>query len=156
MYRIARLGAGDGTVARALFSTMAAVFEEGHAPLSDGYVTRLLARDDLFVLAATWRAEVVGGLTAHVLPMTRSESREVFIYDLAVRADHRRRGVGRLLLSHLRQGADDAGIDDLFVPSDDEDTDALEFYRALGGAASSVTIFTFGRTALGEKGPCAS
>jgi aminoglycoside 3-N-acetyltransferase I len=89
--------------------------------------------------------QIVGGLTAHTLPMTRSESREIFIYDIAVRADHQRRGVGRLLMSHLIRTASDAGIHDLFVPAEDEDVHALEFYRALGGAASPVTFFTFGR-----------
>jgi aminoglycoside 3-N-acetyltransferase I len=124
---------------------MAQVFEEEHEPLSDEYVARLLAREELWILAATSGEEIVGGLTAHTLPMTRSESREIFIYDIAVHADHQRRGVGRLLMSHLTRIAGEAGIDDLFVPADDEDAHALEFYRALGGIASPVTFFTFGR-----------
>jgi aminoglycoside 3-N-acetyltransferase I len=144
-YRIARLVSGDGPVARKLFSTMAEVFDEKHDTLSDQYVAELLARDALWVLAATCNDEIVGGLTAHTLPMTRSESREVFIYDIAVRADHQRRGVGRLLMAHLARLAADEGIHDLFVPADEEDAPALEFYRALGGVASPVTIFTFGR-----------
>ncbi len=143
-YRIARLGAGDGAVARTLFATMAAVFEEKHEALSDEYVAKLLARDDLWVLAATYGDDVVGGLTAHTLPMTRSESREIFIYDIAVRADQQRRGVGRLLMADLARLAAAEGIHDWFVPADDEDAHALEFYRALGGVASPVTFFTFG------------
>jgi aminoglycoside 3-N-acetyltransferase I len=123
---------------------MASVFEESHEPLSDVYVARLLARDDLWILAATFGDEIVGGLTAHVLPMTRSESHELFIYDVAVRVDHQRRGVGRALLERLQQLARAAAIAVLFVPADDEDTHALDFYRALGGVASPVTFFTFG------------
>ena len=149
-YRIARLVAGDGPMAKKLFSTMAEVFEEEHDPLSDEYVAQLLARDPLWILAATLDEEIVGGLTAHTLPMTRSESREIFIYDIAIRADHQRRGVGRLLMSHLARIAGDAGIHDLFVPADDEDAHALEFYRALGGVASPVTFFTFGPEAVGS------
>jgi aminoglycoside 3-N-acetyltransferase I len=144
-YRIARLVAGDGPMAKSVFSTMADVFDETHALLSDEYVAQLLARDELWVLAATLGEEIVGGLTAHTLPMTRSESREVFIYDVAVRADHQRRGVGRLLIAHLTRLAGAAGIHDLFVAADDEDAHALDFYRALGGVASPVTVFTFGR-----------
>jgi aminoglycoside 3-N-acetyltransferase I len=142
-YRIARLVAGDEPAAGKLFATMADVFEEKHEALSDAYVAKLLARDDLWVLAATYSDEIVGGLTAHSLPMTRSESREIFIYDIAVRADHRRRGVGRLLMTHLAGLAAAQGIHDWFVPADDEDAHALEFYRALGGVASPVTFFTF-------------
>ena len=143
-YRVERLVVGDAPVAKTLFSMMADVFEEKDDPLSDEYVARLLAREGLWVLAATSGDEIVGGLTAHTLPMTRSESREIFIYDIAV-ADHQRRGVGRLLMSHLRRLASDAGIHDVFVPADDDDAHALEFYRALGGVASPVTFFTFGR-----------
>jgi aminoglycoside 3-N-acetyltransferase I len=142
-YRTARLVTGDDPAARKLFSTMAEVFEEKHEALSDTYVAQLLARSDLWVLAATCNDEIVGGLTAHTLPMTRSESREIFIYDIAVHADHQRRGVGRLLMAHLARLAADEGIHDLFVPADDEDAHALEFYRALGGVASPVTFFTF-------------
>ncbi len=122
---------------------MAAVFEEDHEGLGDAYVNALLAREDTWVLAATLDDEVVGGLTAHSLPMTRAEAREIFIYDVAVRPDHQRRGVGRLLMSRLAQLARHARVSLLFVPADDEDTHALDFYRALGGAASRVTFFTF-------------
>lgn len=122
---------------------MGEVFEEQHAPLGDAYVESLLAREDFWALAAYAGDDVVGGLTAHVLPMTRSETRELFIYDLAVRADHQRRGIGRLLMKTLQRLGAEAGIHVAFVPADDEDKHALDFYRAIGGAAQPVTIFTF-------------
>ena len=142
-YRVERLGRGDESRAKLLFSLMAEIFEESHDELSDTYVDRLLARDDTWVLAAFAGDEIVGGLTAHVLSMTRAESREVFIYDVAVRADHQRRGVGRLLMSFLQRMAAEAEIGDIFVPADNDDPHALEFYRAMGGTPSAVTIFTF-------------
>jgi aminoglycoside 3-N-acetyltransferase I len=144
-YRIQRLGPGDDAAAKKLFATMVEVFEERALPSSDAHVAELLASDGFWALAVMFGDEIVGGLTAHTLPMTRSASREVFIYDIAVRRDHQRRGVGRLLVTQLRELARDHGIDDLFVAADNEDTHALEFYRALGGAASAVTLFSFGR-----------
>jgi len=144
--RVSRLKRGEHEPARTLFAAMAEIFEQPYVPLSDAYVDRLLAREDFWALAASVDDRIVGGLTAHTLPMTRSLAREIFIYDVAVRADHQRRGVGRLLMSHLRRMAGDAEIHDLFVPVDDEDAHALEFYRALGGSATPVTFFTFVRT----------
>jgi len=119
---------------------MAAVFGEDCEALSDAYVDRLLGREDFWVIAALSNDELVGGLTAHTLPMTRTQVSEIFIYDLAVRPEHQRRGVGRGLIAHLRSAAEAAEI---FVAVDDEDAHARDFYRAVGGSAAAVTIFTF-------------
>jgi len=140
-----RLGKGDRALAQRLFALLAEVFEEPRAPLGDAYVAGLLARADFWVVAAFDGAELVGGLTAHVLPMTRSESAELFIYDIAVRGDYQRRGVGRRLVADLRSRGADAGVHETFVAADDEDTHALDFYRALGGNPTPVTIFDFSR-----------
>lgn len=141
--RTIRLSAGDVTLARDLFVMMSEVFETEVVALGDGYLHRLLSRPDFWAVAAFAEQKLVGGVTAHTLPMTRSESAELFIYDLAVRPEHQRKGVGRRLMSALREAAAAAGIHDVFVPADNEDEHALEFYRALGGDASPVTIFTF-------------
>lgn len=142
-----RLTPADRDLARATFRLMAEVFEEDDegddagAPLGDAYLDRLLARPDFWAYVALEGDEPVGGITAHALPMTRSEASELFIYDLAVRVDRQRRGIGRLLVETLRAEAVDAGIDVAFVPADDEDSHALDFYRALGGTPAKVTIF---------------
>jgi aminoglycoside 3-N-acetyltransferase I len=141
--RSMRLKAADRDLARALFSLMAEVFEEACEPLSDGYLDRLLAREGFWALAALDGEQIIGGLTAHVLPMTSAETSELFIYDVAVRRDRQRSGVGRRLIADLRDQAAAAGIAVLFVPADNDDTHALDFYRALGGVASPVTFFTF-------------
>ncbi len=128
---------------------MEAVFVEGGEepaePCSDDYVRSLLQRGDFWAVVATEGGSIVGGITAHALPMTRSQSTELFIYDLAVRIDRQRHGIGRALVNELLVLARAAGIETSFVPADDEDTHALEFYRALGGEASPVTFFTFSR-----------
>jgi aminoglycoside 3-N-acetyltransferase I len=87
--------------------------------------------------------DIIGGVTAHTLPMTRAESSEIFIYDIAVRDDYQRRGVGRHLMTTLREGAAALGICNVFVPADNDDIHALNFYQALGGVGSPVTFFTF-------------
>lgn len=141
--QVRRLTAGERELARRLFALMADVFEEPAEPLGDAYLDRLLRRDDFWALAAFAGDAIVGGLTAHTLPMTRAERSEIFIYDVAVRGDHQRQGVGRRLMTALRDEAAACGITDLFVPADDDDLHALDFYRALGGVPSPVTFFTF-------------
>ncbi len=140
---VRRLSPGDETLAQDTFAMMAAVFEEESDQVSLGYTRRLLARETFWALAALHDDEVVGGLTAHALPMTRSEATELFIYDIAVRADHQRRGVGHALMRHLFDLGKTAGISVSFVPADNEDTHAIDFYRRVGGVESPVTFFTF-------------
>lgn len=141
--KTARLTLGERALARELFTMMADVFEETREPLGDAYLDRLLGRPDFWAIAAVWDGELVGGLTAYTLELTRSQTSEIFIYDIAVRRDRQRQGVGRELIEALRTAAAAAGVDDLFVPADDEDAHALEFYRALGAEASPATFFTF-------------
>ena len=138
-----RLTAGDAEVARRLFTLMAEVFDEASVLLSDRYLEQLLGRPQFWAIAAFADDQLVGGVTAHALPMTTSESSELFIYDISVRSDVQRQGIGRALITALRAAAAAEGIGDLFVPADNEDTHALEFYRRLGGVAARVTFFTF-------------
>lgn len=141
--RTRRLTTGDRELARSLFTLIAKVFEETPAPLSDGYLDRLLQRDEFWALAAFVGDELVGGITAHLPPMTRAEASELCIYDLAVRADWQRHGVGRHLVTTLREQATSVGIQTVFVSADNNDLHALKFYQALGGMPSAVTFFTF-------------
>lgn len=142
---IRRLAVEDLALARETFRLMVDVFEEEEAPvtLGDAYLARLLAREDFWAFVATVEGRPVGGLTAHALPMTRREATELFLYDLAVHASHQRRGIGRSLVEALLRAARDAGISSVFVPADNDDGHALDFYRAIGGDAAPVTIFTF-------------
>ncbi|MBK8171000.1 MAG: GNAT family N-acetyltransferase [Sandaracinaceae bacterium] len=60
-----------------------------------------------------------------------------------MRSDRQRLGVGRALMSELIRLAKASAIRVSFVPADNEDAHALDFYRALGGEESPVTFFTF-------------
>jgi len=140
---IERLNADDIHRARELFATIAGVFETENAPLGDAYLKRLLSRGDFWALAASIDGRIVGGLTAFTLPLTRLEESEVFIYDIAVLPGHQRQGIGRRLVELLRERASAAGIEVAWVPADNEDTHALDFYKALGGEPSPATVFTF-------------
>jgi aminoglycoside 3-N-acetyltransferase I len=140
---VRRLVRGDTAAAVVLFEMMAQVFEEDSEPLSEDYLEDLLGREDFWALAAFVGPDIVAGLTAHTLPMTRSPTSEMFIYDLAVRQDHRRQGIASRLVSELRAAAAIAGIHEIFVPANNEDVHALDFYLAMGATASPVTFFTF-------------
>ena len=83
-FEVLRLQAGNDERARRTFQVMADVFEEDFEQLSYSYLTGLLIRSEFWAYAAVANDAVVGGLTAHTLPMTLSEQPEVFLYDVAV------------------------------------------------------------------------
>lgn len=145
MTTIRRLSADDVALADATFALIADVFEDEYEP-RDSVVglPALLADDRFWAFAALDGDEVVGGLTAHVVPMTRDATDELFIYDVAVRPDRQRQGVGRLLMTATIAAAAADGIDVVFVAADDDDEHALDFYRALGGRPGPATFFDFG------------
>ncbi len=140
---IQRLGKGDRDQAQALFTLMAGVFETETAPLSVSYLNGLLQEERFWALAALNKGRLVGGLTAHTLPLTRVAEHELFVYDIAVLPEYQRQGVGRRLVDELLALARGVGIREVFGLADNEDAHALDFYRALGGHAAPVTMFGF-------------
>jgi len=148
-----RLGPGDERQAHELFAVMAAQFDEPSEPLGDEYVVNLLSAASFWAVAAFDGNRVVGGITAHTIPMTRSASSELFVYDLAVHEGFRRRGVGARLVATLRALAAEAGIGVVFVPADEDDAHALAFYRSMQPEESPVSIFTWDLRATGRPGP---
>jgi len=147
---IVRLRATDLAVARRTFVMMGEAFDEpARQPLSHAYLSKLLCREEVWLYAALVEHQPVGGLSAHELPMTRAETAEVLLYDIAVRADWRRRGIGSALVRRLLADAAATGTVDMWVPADGDDADAFEFYRRIGGTAQTATIFTFPTSAAG-------
>jgi tRNA-Thr(GGU) m(6)t(6)A37 methyltransferase TsaA len=131
-------------LARDAFQMMHEVFDEGGVALSEHYVAQLLGEPRFHAFVAVEAGEPVGCITAHDLPMTRHECDESFVYDLAVRADRQRRGIGRLLVEALVADAAARGVDVVFVPADNDDDHALAFYTSLGGRPAPVTMFDLG------------
>lgn len=131
-------------LARDAFRMMHEVFDEGGEELSVDYVRRLLSEPRFCAFVAVESGQPVGCITSHELPMTRHERHESFVYDLAVRADRQRHGIGRQLVEALVADAAARGIDVVFVPADDEDDHAIAFYTNLGGRPAPVTMFDLG------------
>src|SRR4051812_42840639 len=74
------------------------VFEMKNFRMPDEiYLQQLLARDDFFVFVALLNNHVVGGLTSYIMHQYYTKSPLVYIFDLAVRTDFQRKGVGRML-----------------------------------------------------------
>ena len=135
-YRIERVTPARIGLLRALNALFATAFNEREtytaSPPSDGYLAGLLAREHVIALVARAAGEVVGGLVAYELDKFEQQRREIYIYDLAVAAAHRRRGIATALIGRLREHAVARGAWVIYVQADYGDPAALALYHGLG------------------------
>jgi aminoglycoside 3-N-acetyltransferase I len=102
------------------------------APPSEGYLTRLLADEKFIALVARIGPEMVGALAGYELVKFEAERSEIYIYDLAVREEYRRRGVATALIEALKPIAIEKGVWAIFVQADPPDAPAVALYDKLG------------------------
>lgn len=135
MTEIQRLDSNDADVMEAANRLFAHVFgEEGYhgTPASRDYLRRLLADEKFIALVARAGSEMVGALAAYELVKFETERSEIYIYDLAVREQYRRRGVATALIESLKPIARDKGAWAIFVQADPPDAPAVALYEKLG------------------------
>ena len=96
------------------------------------YISELLADDRFIAIAAFEDSTVVGGLAAYVLPKFEQARREMYLYDLAVAAPFRRKGVASALITALRDEAAACGAYVIFVQADPPDAPAVALYERFG------------------------
>lgn len=98
------------------------------------YLRRLLRGDSFIALAALQGGDVVGGIAAYELHKFEQQRSEIYIYDLAVLAAHRRQGIATALIEMLKKIAAARGAYAIFVQADTgiEDEPAIALYTKLG------------------------
>ncbi len=135
-FTIHRLGPDDVALMEAMLTTFGEAFDEvetytGARP-SAAYLKRLLGTDYFIALAALKCGEVVGGIAAYELRKFERERSEIYVYDLAVAAAHRREGIATALSLELKKVAAARGAYVVFVQADLGDAPAIALYTKLG------------------------
>lgn len=135
-FTIHRLDSSDSDMMYELLSVFGEAFHEedtyGAARPSQDYLNNLLASDHFIALTASVDSDIVGGLAAYVLPKFEQERSEIYIYDLAVAARYRRRGIANALIQKLRRMATSLGAYVVFIQADHGDEPAISLYTKLG------------------------
>jgi aminoglycoside 3-N-acetyltransferase I len=135
-YITQQLSPDDEPLMGALLSVFGEAFEDEHTYGAKrprpAYLRQLLASDYFIVLVARVDSKVIGGLAAYELKKFEQERSEIYIYDLAVAATHRRRGVATALIRGLQLIASERGAYVIFVQADPPDAPAIALYSKLG------------------------
>ena len=131
-----------------LFESLIAVFEDvfemkNFVMPGKDYLLHLLQKDNFYVFVAMLEGRVAGGLTSYLLQQYYSQSPLVYIYDLAVKTELQRKGIGKMLISGIAEYCKERGVVEVFVQADEADDYALDFYRSTGGIAEKVVHFVY-------------
>lgn len=107
------------------------VFEMKNFSMPDKkYLQNVLTKPGFIVFVAIKEDQVIGGLTAYTFDQYYLKKPLAYIYDLAVRTNYQRQGIGKKLISGITKYCEENGFDEVFVQADKVDTYALDFYRS--------------------------
>jgi len=136
MHPMRVLGPADVTQFRAMLAMFGEAFGDRAAYLEsqpdDEYLRGLLSSGLFIAVAALDGSAVIGGLAAYLLPKFEQARSEIYIYDLAVREAHRRKGVATSLIGELKKLAVARGAYVIYVQADRGDAAAIALYTKLG------------------------
>jgi aminoglycoside 3-N-acetyltransferase I len=133
---IRRLGADQAGLLRQLLGVFGESFQDvdtyTRQQPSEAYLQGLLRSDYFIALAAFHDDTAIGGLAAYELKKFERERSEIYIYDLAITAKYRRRGIATKLIGQLRAIAKARGAYVIFVQADPVDKPAIALYSKFG------------------------
>jgi aminoglycoside 3-N-acetyltransferase I len=128
----------DVALMESLLATFADAFDDvdaylGNRPSAD-YVRRLFSGDSFIAVAALKDGDVGGGIAAYELRKREQERSEIYIYDLAVVAARRRKGIATAPIEELKKIAVRRGAYVICVQAHTgaEDAPAVALYTQLG------------------------
>lgn len=118
-FRVEVLAAEDVCLFEAMLDVFGEAFDDvptySAARPGKDYLQRLFASGSFIALAALKDDRVVGALAAYELQKFEQERSEIYIYDLAVAAPHRRLGIATALIRKLQALAAAHGAYVIFV-----------------------------------------
>jgi ribosomal protein S18 acetylase RimI-like enzyme len=95
------------------------------------------------VLVAENEAGIVGGVSFWIKPDLAHGDTVVEVPMLVIAGDHRRAGVGKLLMEEVRNVASDNGASQIELVATRSNVTAREFYRSLGFVEADVVSLEF-------------
>lgn len=144
--RIVRLAPGD----EELLSAGGSLFDR---PPREPFLATFLAAPGHHLLVALREDGQPIGFTTGVETTHPDKGTEMFLYELAVDPEHRRRGVGGSLVTALASLARARGCYGMWVATEPDNVAALATYRAAGAAPPEACVTLAWTFEPAEAGP---
>lgn len=140
---IERLGPNDLDKFKELRNLFIEVFQEPAPELTDEQLVAIRDNRNFVVFAATVGFELVGGMTAHIVPNYYRGGIDLFIQDLAIRSTHRRMGVASELLGKAKKFCEDHRIREMYLAAEWDDDQANAFYKSTEAEELRAIFYTY-------------
>ncbi len=134
---VRRLTAGDEAIAREV-----ARWLKG-ADMPSDRAAAFVANEANYLIVAEVAGEVVGVVLAYRLDRVDHPSGQLFVYDVEVAESHRRRGVGRALMRHVRDVVEREHLKEAFVLTNRDNPAAIALYSSTGAIADDEEALLF-------------
>jgi ribosomal protein S18 acetylase RimI-like enzyme len=126
-YTVFRASIDDVKFARVALSEI----HERH-PVEDAAISSFLKTPECYLLLAVEDGCVLGSLNGYLLRQPDRSRPQFLLYELDVREEYRRRGIGLALVNTFTDQARAAGAFEVWVVSNESTNAAIELYRKCG------------------------
>jgi ribosomal protein S18 acetylase RimI-like enzyme len=131
---IRRLTTGDEEAACRLVERVKfAIDDIRDVPLAPSDLAALVGDERAYLLGAYVDGAPVGLAYGYCFPRLDGPRPMMFLYEIGVLEQHRRRGIGRALMEEMKRLAQARHCTKMFVPTEASNEAALALYRAAGG-----------------------
>lgn len=102
-----------------------------------------LTNENFHVIVANVENKVVGGLIAYRLRMFNRDESKIFLYEIDVEEDYRRKGIGSLLITELTKLSKSLNVKSIFICTDADNIAAQNLYEKMGGEVEMIPMYSF-------------
>lgn len=110
-----------------------------HGPAGESHLARALADPAYYFILCLEGAEALGYLSAFRFPDVQRDGFLVYLYDLVVRPEHRRHGIGAGLIAELQRCCRSDNVTRIWVGTSLENRAAQRTFEATGAQRVSDT-----------------
>ena len=118
-------------------------YDANAAVLDEQQSKQLSDNRNFIAVGATVGFELVGGLAAHIVTNYYKGGNDLFIYDIAIKPEHQKKGIGNELIKFTKQFCIDHNIKEMYVAVDENDENGLAYYRKTEGQERASRFFVY-------------
>jgi ribosomal protein S18 acetylase RimI-like enzyme len=140
---IRRIQTGEEVLAQQALQTLIPEDERGGTIPSLEHLQSLLNAHTNYLILAMQDTEPIGFAMAYTMPKYYRDGHMAYLYDISVRPDCRKRGIGSRLIEVLKTCLRNQGVESLWVGTDCTNIPAISLYEATGGKREASSFCEF-------------